>query len=159
MDTRVKYENIILIDGNCALCHAFVRWIIKNKKEDADIRFSALQHIGLNSPDSVVLLKNGFFYYETDVLTELRDCLKFKARIRIHLLRILPKKLRNYFYKFIARRRYQWFGKIPEKCYVEDKRIRSLWLAEDLLKKMISVQDLLSQKGTSNPSKSLGRKG
>jgi predicted DCC family thiol-disulfide oxidoreductase YuxK len=151
MDTNSKNTYIVLVDGNCALCHGFVKWIIKNKKEDAAIRFSALQYIGLNSPDSVVLIMNDFFYYETDVLLELRGCLKLRARIWIHILSIFPKKIRNYFYKFIARHRYRWFGKVPEKCYVEDNRIRVLWIDEDLIKKMISDQNVFSQNGTSKP--------
>jgi predicted DCC family thiol-disulfide oxidoreductase YuxK len=159
MGTNSKNSYLILVDGNCALCHGFVKWIIKNKKENADIRFSALQYVGLDSPDSVVLIKNGLFYYQTDVLLELSGFLKLKARIWIQLLRIIPKKIRDYFYKLIARHRYRWFGKVPEKCYLEDNRISQIWLAEELIKKMILVQDAFSQKGTSKPSKSSGRKG
>lgn len=159
MDTETKNLNLVLVDGNCALCHGFVRWIIKNKKGDADIRFSALQYIGLHQPDTVVLLKNGMIYFESDVLMELSNCLKIKAKIWIHVLRIFPKKIRNYFYNLLARHRYEWFGRVSENCYSDDNRIKIVWLTEPNLKKMISVQDIISQKGTSKPLKSSGRKG
>lgn len=159
MDTNSKDTYIVLVDGNCALCHGLVKWIVKNKKEDAVIRFSALQYLGWNEPISVILYRNGKFYFASDVLMELRICLELKASIWIHLLRIFPKKLRDFFYKFIARHRYRWFGKVPEKCYVEDHKIKPLWLTEDIIRNIIPVQEVSSQKGTSKPSKSSGRKG
>lgn len=136
MDTRVKYENIILIDGNCALCHAFVRWIIKNKKEDSDFRFSSLQYLGMNEPQTVILFKNDAFYTESDVLLEISGSLRKKAKFWILILRVLPKKIRNFFYRNIAKNRYRWFGKISEDCYLEYGDRSKFWLAESDLKEI-----------------------
>lgn len=159
METKTKDTYILLVDGNCALCHGFAKWIIKNKKEDSNIRLASLQSVGLNEPESVILYKNGKFYFASDALIELRKCLKIKAVFWISLLQMLPRVIRNYLYSWVAHFRYRCFGKVSEKCYIEDIGISKIWLAELEVKKMIFVQDILFQKETSKPSNSSERKG
>lgn len=122
---------IILFDDECILCNRFAQWIIKNDKQNK-FKFLALQSSLANTLlkkygfdkkdfDSVILIDEDKLYTESDAALRIVKYLD-GAKRHLHLLRILPKFLRNFFYKVIARNRYKWFGK-TNVCSVDKSRM------------------------------------
>lgn len=119
----------ILFDGVCNLCNGWVKFIIRNDK-NARFRFSPLQ-----SEFSLALLKekslpNGFL--DSIVLVEGNE-LHFASTAALRTMKLLggiyyplflfiiiPRFIREPAYRFIAKRRYAWFGK-RETCMVPTK--------------------------------------
>ncbi len=119
---------IIIFDGKCVLCSGFVRFVLRHDRAGR-FRFIAAQsalgtalyrHYGLNPVD-----------YETNLLLEDgRVLVKSTGSIQMlrHLglpwslvaaARLLPLKVRDALYDFVARHRLQWFG-AREVCLVPD---------------------------------------
>jgi len=110
---------VILFDGVCNLCNGTVDFLIR-KDRKRQFRFVALQSDGgekimekYNIPadsDSVILIYDGKIYYESDAALKISSLLHFPWNVA-KVFRIIPLKLRNRIYKWVARNRYKWFGK------------------------------------------------
>lgn len=135
MVVRVRAP-LILFDGVCNLCNAWVRFVVRH--DPAGIfRFVAQQspigqaiieeHLrGASQLSSVIVIEDNAIYTESDAV------LQILARFRppwswIALLRIIPPPARDACYRFIVRHRYQWFGR-TEVCQVPSADIRSRFL-------------------------------
>jgi predicted DCC family thiol-disulfide oxidoreductase YuxK len=115
----MKENPIILFDGVCNLCNGAVDFLIR-KDRKRQFRFVALQSEGgilirqkFNVPadcDSVILIYNEKIYYESEAALKISELLHFPWKMA-KVFRIIPLKLRNRIYKWIARNRYKWFGK------------------------------------------------
>jgi predicted DCC family thiol-disulfide oxidoreductase YuxK len=122
--TEALNKPAIFFDGYCNLCNSSVRFIIKRDKKN-QFQFSSLQsELGQtilrenNLPDTnfntLLLVKNGKVYtFSTAALTIAKELSGlwplFYAAI------IIPEKIRNVVYNYIAKNRYIWFGK-KEQC-------------------------------------------
>jgi len=132
-----KGKKIILFDGVCNLCEATVQFIIKYDKKDV-FRFVALQsdlgkeiikHIGLDNKniDSVVLYEPGIAYnYKSTAALEIAKNLGGFFHFGT-IFRLIPNGLRNIIYDYIAKNRYQWYGK-KESCLIPTTEIQSKFL-------------------------------
>ncbi len=124
----MKEQNpIILFDGICNLCNGTVDFLLKHdcKKQFrfASIQSEAAQLLFRKSQipddtDSVVLIKSNQVFIESDAVIEIARMLHFPWKM-IVIFRIVPKKMRDYIYRWIARNRYQWFGK-RDDCRLPD---------------------------------------
>ncbi len=127
--------NIIVFDGVCNFCNRIVQLIIRHDPS-AQIHFAAQQSEAgkklikdlaiKESSNSVLFVKDGLVYYQSDAVIEIAKLLTgwpsiFKCGI------IVPRFLRNAIYKFIAANRYAIFGK-QDQCMVpkEEDRVRFL---------------------------------
>ncbi len=127
--------NIIVFDGVCNFCNRIVQLIIRHDPS-SQIHFAAQQSEAgeklikdlaiKESSNSVLFVKDGLVYYQSDAVIEIAKLLKgwpiiFKYGI------IVPRFLRNAIYKFIAANRYAIFGK-QDQCMVpkEEDRVRFL---------------------------------
>nr|WP_314834511.1 DCC1-like thiol-disulfide oxidoreductase family protein [uncultured Flavobacterium sp.] len=130
-------KKIILFDGVCNLCNTAVQFIIEHDKKDV-FRFVALQsdlgqeiikHIGIDTKviDSIVLYQPGIaYYYKSAAALEIaKDLNVFFYWTRI--LNILPERLRNSLYDYIARNRYKWYGK-KETCIMPTNALKLKFL-------------------------------
>ena len=124
---------LILFDGVCNLCNAWVRFVIRRDPTGV-FRFAAQQSpVGLaviedhvrdaGQLSSIVLIADGRVYTESDAI------LQILARLGapwswIALLRIIPRRTRDTCYRFIVRHRYQWFGR-TEVCQIPSADVRS----------------------------------
>lgn len=130
-------KKIILFDGVCNLCNTAVQFIIEHDKKDV-FRFVALQsdlgheiikHIGIDTKviDSIVLYQPGVaYYYKSAAALEIaKDLNVFFYWTRI--LNILPERLRNSLYDYIARNRYKWYGK-KETCIMPTNALKLKFL-------------------------------
>ncbi|MDO1511176.1 thiol-disulfide oxidoreductase DCC family protein [Maribacter confluentis] len=130
-------KKIILFDGVCNLCNSTVQFVIKHDKEDA-FRFTALQEplgqqllnerqIDTELIDSIILIDPGVaFYTKSDAALEIGKHLKGYRTIS-KLLLLIPNTLRNIVYDFIARNRYQWYGK-REECMIPTDEIKQKFI-------------------------------
>jgi predicted DCC family thiol-disulfide oxidoreductase YuxK len=126
-------EPLILFDGVCNLCNAWVRFVVR--RDPAGIfRFAAQQsptgqaiieeHLsGASQLSSVILIEDNSIYTESDAV------LQILARLSppwswIALLRIIPRPARDACYRFIVSHRYQWFGR-TEACQIPSADVRS----------------------------------
>jgi predicted DCC family thiol-disulfide oxidoreductase YuxK len=116
---------LILFDGTCHYCHWMVQLAIRYDPKKK-LRFAPLQgataqdmkrqfHLDEHT-DSVVLIEQGqVFYYSTAAL---RSCAYLQAPLswlRVGL--IVPTKLRDKIYQWVAANRYRWFGRY-ETCRI-----------------------------------------
>ena len=116
---------ILLFDGICNLCNTSVNFILKRDKKKR-FQFIPLQSDkGLeimdkyklpNEMNSVILIKEDNVYSESDAIIEICRYLPIPWKW-VPVFRIVPLKWRNILYKWIAKNRYQWFGK-RESCRI-----------------------------------------
>ncbi|MFV0592700.1 MAG: thiol-disulfide oxidoreductase DCC family protein [Draconibacterium sp.] len=120
-----RKKNIILFDGICNLCNRSVNFILKRDKKNQFYYVSLQSDEGkklidqYNMPeetDSVILVKNDMVLTESNAVIEIGEMLPSPWNWVV-LLRILPRAARDKIYKWIARNRYNWFGK-RESCRI-----------------------------------------
>ena len=114
---------LVLFDGVCNLCNGTVAFIIK-KDSNKQFRFAALQSKTgkksgekYNIPseiDSIILIYKNHIFYKSDAVLEIAGLLPFPWKLA-SMFKIIPKKMRNKMYQWIAKNRYIWFGK-KESC-------------------------------------------
>jgi len=130
-------KKIILFDGVCNLCNSAVQFVIKHDKKDT-FRFVALQsvlgqeilaYIGIDAKniDSIVLYEPGIAYYSKSdaalqIARNLDGIFSFGT-----IFKIIPTGIRNYLYDYIARNRYQWYGK-KESCMIPSAELKIKFL-------------------------------
>lgn len=123
---KEQAKTIIFFDGLCNLCSWTVQFIIKRDKKKT-FMFASLQSDFAKKTipstlqksseyNTIVILMNGKFYTESDSVIQIAKRLSGLWPILYSFI-ILPKPIRDYLYKIVARYRYNWFGK-KEKCYI-----------------------------------------
>ena len=128
-------ERIILFDGECNFCDKSVQFIMKRDPKGL-FKFASLQsEIGkellrkYNAPmdiDSFVLIEDNQCYMKSSAA--LRVCKNLKGAWKLlYCLFIVPKPLRDYVYRIIAKNRYKWFGK-KESCKLPSSEERKRFL-------------------------------
>jgi predicted DCC family thiol-disulfide oxidoreductase YuxK len=132
-----KDKKIILFDGVCTLCNRSVHYVIKHDKKDV-FRFVALQselgqkilkHIGIANKniDSIVLFQIGIvYYYKSTAIIEITKSLQGFLNYGL-LFRILPTPLRDIVYDYIAKNRFNWFGK-NDSCMIPTPDLKAKFL-------------------------------
>jgi predicted DCC family thiol-disulfide oxidoreductase YuxK len=128
MDKRP--EHLILYDPFCKLCTTAVKYVIKNDKQKIFYYGSLYSQKGKLFKKTLTWAqqKNTIIYFEFDkVYTQSDAILQIISKLRgMHrgfiLFKYLPKSFRDHLYKFIAKYRYNWFGK-RKKPYVPDLSI------------------------------------
>jgi len=126
----------ILFDGVCNLCNGSVRFVLA-RDPDEYFAFSALQsakgrellaRVGLpaDTRESIVLVEGERSFQKSDAV--LRIVAKLSGLWPIlALLRLVPRKLRDVLYDWIAANRYRWFGQRAE-CWVPTPEQRRRFL-------------------------------
>lgn len=122
-----EQKKIILFDGVCNLCNSSVQFVIKRDKNDI-FRFASLQseagqklanERGINTSeiDSIILIEPQIAYYtKSDAALIIAKSLSGGWSI-LGIFMGLPKGLRDTIYDWVARNRYQWFGK-NDSCMI-----------------------------------------
>lgn len=97
----------VYYDKNCRLCNIAVNIAKKNDKDNC-LTFISNEHIDIK--DTVIVKKGDVQYEKSDAVSILLNKINFKVSYLI--VNIFPKFFRNLVYDFIARYRYNIFGKI-----------------------------------------------
>ncbi|MEN8644011.1 DCC1-like thiol-disulfide oxidoreductase family protein [Bacillus toyonensis] len=126
---------IILFDGGCNLCNQSVQFIIKRDPKgyfkfasrQSGIGIQLLnQHNISETIDSVVLIDHNKAYTESDAILNICRHLKGSCKLFFILL-IIPKPIRNLYYKKAAENRHKWFGK-QKQCLIPTPDIKKRFL-------------------------------
>tara|TARA_R110002126_G_scaffold138964_3_gene283505 strand:+ start:33 stop:449 length:417 start_codon:yes stop_codon:yes gene_type:complete len=130
-------KKIILFDGVCNLCNSAVQFIIKRDSKDV-FRFAALQskigqeicdYIALDSRkmDSIILYEPGKAYnYKSEAALKIASQLGFFYSLSL-VFKIIPERIRNHIYDYVARNRYRWFGK-KDACMIPTRQLKDKFL-------------------------------
>ena len=132
-----KNKKIILFDGICNLCNNSVLKVIKYDKKDHFV-FVALE--SKSGQDIINYLKidvskiNSIILYEPGVAYDIKSTAALKIMkdfggfwILTQVFEILPTPIRDYFYDYIAKNRYKWFGK-KESCMIPTPELKAKFL-------------------------------
>jgi predicted DCC family thiol-disulfide oxidoreductase YuxK len=133
---------IILYDGVCGLCNRFVQFVLKRDRKD-QFRFAALQsNFGRNvlrrhdlNPDALdtvyLVLDHGqpseLLLSRNDASTAVLEELGGFPGVLAKLLKLLPRRFRDWRYDLVARNRYRLFGR-HEFCPPPDPKDRPKFL-------------------------------
>ena len=129
---------ILLFDGHCNLCNAWVRLIV-SRDTAKNILFAPLQSpvgrkmleehkIDVNYTESLVFFEEERFSVSSTAALRIFSYLDGWER-HLNILTVLPRPLRDAVYRFFAKYRYKWFGR-REQCMVPTTELRERFLAE-----------------------------
>jgi predicted DCC family thiol-disulfide oxidoreductase YuxK len=129
-------NGIILFDGVCNFCNNSINLVIRKDKRDY-FRFAPLQseagkiltqkfNIDTSKTDSVLLIENDTLYSKSTAALQIARKMSGLFPLCYALI-IIPKFLRDPIYDYIAKRRYNWFGK-KESCMIPTPEIRKKFL-------------------------------
>lgn len=127
---------VILFDGVCNLCSGFVQFVVPRDPERT-FAFASLQSdvadelladhdVDPNALESIVLLEGDRVYVKSDAILRIGYHLGLPYRLGWPF-RHLPRRFRNWWYDFVAARRYRWFGK-KDRCVVPEGDLESRFL-------------------------------
>lgn len=132
---------IWLYDGVCVLCSGGVRYMLRHERhhetrfvaiQSREGRALALKHgIDPDEPASFLFVDDGEALAKSDGVLALVGHLKGPARLLL-AGRILPKRMRDWFYDRLARNRYRWFGR-KESCEMPDPVQRGRFVMPEML--------------------------
>ncbi len=128
---------IVLFDGVCNFCNGSVNFVIERDKENyfkfaplqSEIGQRLLDKHGINKAetDSVILIDNERVYTHSTAALKIAQKLD-GAWSFFYTFIIIPKPIRDFFYKLFARYRYKLFGK-QETCMMPTPEIRQRFLS------------------------------
>ena len=125
-------QNIIFYDGQCALCHWFVRFSLRRvKRKEIDVKFSSLQgvtaaHFGIeSSTDTIVFLNNGKKFFRYNAIVRILIELKFWWA---PMASILPSFLGDIAYGYVAKNRHKIKAKPIESCPILPEDFKKYFL-------------------------------
>lgn len=127
---------ILLFDGVCNFCNDTVNFIIKRDPE-AKFRFAALQsdvgqdllkkhNLPTDDFESVILIHQNKVYLQSDVTVKILENLGGWWSV-LAIYKFVPRFIRDTVYDFIAKNRYNWFGK-KETCMIPTPDIKERFL-------------------------------
>lgn len=123
---------IVIFDGVCHFCNASVNFIIRHDPFKKFV-FTPAQstyaralldkhHIQEITNDTFVLIKSGKAYTRSRAAIEIAKDLSGLWPV-LALLVIIPAPIRDFFYSWIAKNRYRWFGK-RDSCIVPTQDVK-----------------------------------
>ncbi len=113
-------DKIICFDGKCQFCIAVVKFIIQRDPK-YKLRFAPIQSqqarillkergmnfIGLNT---IYFIDNQKIYQRSEAVLRILGSMPYPYKALI-VFRMIPRSLRDAFYKWFVASRYKWFGK------------------------------------------------
>ena len=132
---------VLLYDGVCGFCNRTVQTIIAPDRRGA-LRFAALQgdfaksiverHPELRGVDSLVLVEREPRTGEERVSVRSAGALRVASYLGgfwklLLAFKVLPTRLRDYFYDAFARNRYRFFGKY-DACLLPPPEVRARFI-------------------------------
>jgi predicted DCC family thiol-disulfide oxidoreductase YuxK len=136
--TQSAEPPVVLFDGVCNLCNAAVNFAI-DRDPTSRLRFASLQSPagralldGLGyaaapgAPASIVLVEGGRFYERSTAALRIARHLSGPWSLLAALI-VVPSPLRDLVYRWVAARRYRWFGR-SDVCRVPTPELRARFI-------------------------------
>ena len=131
----IENKKIIFYDGLCAMCNRFIRVLITLDKKEKFLLAPLQGKNGkilqkkfskeLKGIDSVIFYNKKVYTKSSaviNILSELGGIYKLA-----YIFNIIPSFISDSIYDYIARNRFQWFGKL-DKCPMPEKKNISRFL-------------------------------
>ncbi len=127
-------SSLILFDGVCNFCNSSVNFIIARDRNDR-FRFAPLQsefgrsvieRYGLSAIDSIILIEDGQAHTHSTAALRIARRLGFPWSLAYAAI-VIPRLLRDFFYRAFAANRYRLFGK-KDECMLPTPEIRAKFL-------------------------------
>lgn len=124
----------VFYDGTCGLCHSGMRWLVAEDPTGTSFRyaplggdaFAAAFPDATDLPDSVIVKTgSGAVLVRSDAAVHLFSRLGGLWRIGGALFGVLPRRVRDAMYDFVARVRYRIFGRKKDACPLMPPDLRS----------------------------------
>ncbi len=137
INTLPIHKKIILFDGVCNLCNSSINYVIDHDVGDV-FRFVALQsdlgqeiqqYLGFSTDnlDSIILyIPNEAYYVKSTAALKIMQHFKGVWKLS-KVFFIIPKGIRNVVYDYVAKNRYQWYGK-QESCRIPTPELLNKFL-------------------------------
>jgi predicted DCC family thiol-disulfide oxidoreductase YuxK len=129
-------HTLVLFDGHCNLCNGTIQTLIKLDKKD-QLRFASLQSEYGQSliktfqipegTDSIICIAKEKAYLHSDAALEIAYALGGIWKIT-QLAKLLPVFFRDNCYKWVAKHRYQFFGR-TEHCLLPSPELSKKFLS------------------------------
>ena len=113
---------VILFDGVCNLCTTSVKWVIAHDPQGlfdlASLQSQVARTLlnGKEVGDSVVLVDEDGFHQQSDAIIRVARRLG-RPWVIAKLGPLVPRPIRDWAYRLVAKNRYGWFGK-QDSCMV-----------------------------------------
>ena len=111
---------VLLFDSGCKLCNSSIKFVTKGDKKQQikQIPLSSIEgaaivakYPSLQNINSIIFIENNKLFIESDAIIEIAKQLTFPYKL-LAVGRLVPKKWRDNIYRWIAKNRYRWFGRI-----------------------------------------------
>jgi predicted DCC family thiol-disulfide oxidoreductase YuxK len=119
---------VIIFDGKCVLCSWFARFVLHTDRAgrfrllaaQSVIGDALYRHFGLDPVqyETYILLDQGRAYFRSEAAIRIFEGLGGPWRLAF-IGRVLPLRVRDGLYNFVARNRLRWFG-TRQTCYLPD---------------------------------------
>lgn len=132
-------KQLILFDGVCNLCNSSVLFVIKHDKNNTFL-FAPLQsdigneimkafNIDQNQVDSILLYipKQNRLRIKSSAALHIAKKLGFPINLLVVFL-IVPNFIRNWVYDYVAKNRYNWYGK-RDACMIPTPELQAKFIA------------------------------
>ena len=134
MKDILSNKKVIVFDGVCTLCNKYVLFVANNDKKDV-FRFISLQNkkvlqeldrreFSRNNNESILLIDKSNIKVASSAVLSICYDLRFPYNI-LYIGIIIPPFIRNVVYNYIAKYRYNIFGKVSHCSIIrKDKSIK-----------------------------------
>lgn len=111
---------VLLFDSGCKLCNSSIKFVTKGDKKQQIQQISlsssdgaaiVAKHPSLQNINSIIFIANNQVFVESDAIIEIAKHLSFPYKL-LAAGRLVPKKWRDTVYRWIAKNRYKWFGRV-----------------------------------------------
>jgi predicted DCC family thiol-disulfide oxidoreductase YuxK len=128
---------VVLFDGVCNLCNGVIQFLIPRDPEGR-LKYAALQSeagqallerhdFPTEEFDSFVLVEGEKTYTKSGAAIRIAELLGWPYRIA-GIGRVVPRRLRDRLYEFVADNRYDWFGR-KDQCMIPDEDVSDRFLS------------------------------
>ena len=125
-DAMAGAHPIVVFDGDCVLCSANARFILRRDRRRR-FRLATMQgqagaalmaRFGIDplDPETFILVEGERVRRNSDAALAIAEGLGWPWRA-LGVLRIVSRPVRDAVYRLVARNRYRWFGR-RERCFV-----------------------------------------
>ena len=136
MSLKPGRSPVVVFDGTCVLCSSWVTFLLRNA-EHGRFRFSTTQSaagralleahgVDADNPSTFLFLEDGRAYTESDAVIRMLRALGGAWRVAA-LGKVLPRRIRDAVYRWVASNRYRWFGR-RQHCFFPSAADRDLFL-------------------------------